>query len=149
MFDDCSARVSLIFRTASYSILFIFFNMDSEDSFNDFLGGAISDVENLRHMQFRRKQTEKRKKGPRGPRPKVLAMKLYHLPEASQVPMFGITTHGLVKQHMDQGYGMYFLRQCLDDAFCFKQLSFSSRKFLHIFLPHFKLFLVSSHSYFI
>ena len=81
MFDDCSARVSLIFRTASYSILFIFLNMDSEDSFNDFLGEAISDVENLRHMQFRRKQNEKRKKGPRDPRPKVLAMKLYHLPK--------------------------------------------------------------------
>ena len=87
-FDDCSARVSLIFRTASYSILFIFLIMDSEDFINDFLGEAISDVENLRHMQFRRKQNEKRKKGPRGPRPKVLAMKLYHLPEASQLPFF-------------------------------------------------------------
>ena len=84
-FDDCSVRVSLIFRTASYSILFIFLNMDSEDSFNDFLGEAVSDVENLRLMQFRRKQNEKRKKGPRGPRPKVLAMKMYHLPEASQM----------------------------------------------------------------
>ena len=55
----------------------------------------ISDVENLRHMQFRRKQNEKRKKGPRGPRPKVLAMKLYHLPEASQVPFFPLANWGL------------------------------------------------------
>ena len=86
--------------------------MDTEDSFNEFLGEAISDVEALRHMQFRRKQNPKRTKCPRGPRPKVLAMKLYHLPEASQIPIFGITTHGLVKQHMDQGYGMYFFKQC-------------------------------------
>ena len=62
--------------------------MDSEDSFNNFLGEAISDVENLRHMQFRRKQNETRKKGPRSLGPKVLAMKLNHLPEASQMPFF-------------------------------------------------------------
>ena len=118
--------------------------MDSEDSFNDFLGEAISDVENLRHMQFRQKQNEKRKKGPHGPQPKVLAMKLYHPPEASHGPIFGIAKHGLVKKQMDQGCRMHSLRQCLDDAFCFKQLSFSPRTFLHTFLPHFKLFPVSS-----
>ena len=66
-FDDCFARVPLIFRIASYSISFIFLNMDSEDSFNDFLREAISDVENLRHKQFRRKQNEKRKKAPEMP----------------------------------------------------------------------------------
>ena len=47
--------------------------MDSEDSFNNFLGEAISDVENLRHMQFRRKQNEKRKKAPEMPQEDGLA----------------------------------------------------------------------------
>ena len=98
MFDNSYVHVSSIFRAASSLILFIFFNMDIEDSFNDFLGEAISDVENLRHMQFRQKQNEKRKKGPHGHQPKVLAMKLYHPPEASHVPIFGIAKHGLVKK---------------------------------------------------
>eukprot|EP00794_Sanderia_malayensis_P007518 gene7518-8351_t len=74
-------------------------------------------------MQFQRKNNPKRK-GPRGPRPKVLAIKMYHLPEASQIPSLGVTTRGLVKQHMDEGYG--FPKECFNSTTNkSKQTSFS------------------------
>eukprot|EP00794_Sanderia_malayensis_P007613 gene7613-8453_t len=49
---------------------------------------------------------------------------MYHLREASQIPSLGVTTRGLVKQHMDEGYG--FPKECFNSTTNkSKQTSFS------------------------
>ena len=65
-----------------------------------------------------RGQNETRKKGPRSPGPKVLAMKLNHLPEASQVPFFL--------------FSFCFRRNCMCLKFSTSEIA-SPRKLLKLF----------------
>eukprot|EP00794_Sanderia_malayensis_P004921 gene4921-5568_t len=85
------------------------------EDFDNFLSNAISNVDTLRHMEYQKKSgTKKKSKSRRGPKATVVKLKLYHLPEASEIPNFAVTTHGLVKQHMNQGYG--FPKECFNDS---------------------------------
>eukprot|EP00794_Sanderia_malayensis_P003899 gene3899-4443_t len=80
------------------------------EDFDNFLSNAISNVDTLRHMEYQKKSgTKKKSKSRRGPKVTVVTLKLYHLPEASEIPNFAVTTHGLVKQHMNQGYGKFHI----------------------------------------
>ncbi len=94
------------------------------DDFDNLLLSAISNVDALRHMEFQKKNdTKKKSNSRRGPKATVVKLKLYHLPEASEIPNFAVTTHGLVKQHMNQGYGKFHYYFFLHYTLFFKKIS--------------------------
>ena len=84
----------------------------NDDDFQGMLSNEITNVQSLRHLQYGKKlhgPSRAKAKKPRGPKPKSLQLKLYHLPDASGLPHFKARREyevgGLIRQHMEQGYG--------------------------------------------
>ena len=60
-----------------------------QEEFDNLLANAVSSFDTLRYLQLKKTDNQnKRRKKTRGTNPKVVSLKLYHLPEASPILNF-------------------------------------------------------------